>query len=45
MSDKISLIKLNYMLAVLKKVFGDKANMSDPEAFKDKVRRIEKKTA
>ena len=44
LADKFSLIKLNYMMCVLRYFYEDSATMSDPEAFKDKVRRIEKKT-
>ena len=45
LADKFSLIKLNYILSVLRKIYGSKVTMSDPEAFKDKVRRIEKRTS
>ena len=38
----MSLIKLNYMFCVLENIYGSKAAISDPEAFKDKIRAIEK---
>lgn len=38
----MSLIKLNYMFCVLENIYGSKAAISDPEAFKDKIRAIER---
>ena len=41
-ADKISISKLNYIFQVLRWRFGNKAILSDPDAFKDKVRQMEK---
>lgn len=38
----MSLIKLNYMYCVLQNVYGSKATISDPDAFKEKIKSIEK---
>ena len=44
-ADHMSLIKLNYMLHVLHTVHDGKATISDPDAFKDKIKSIEKAAA
>ena len=41
-ADQMSLIKLNYMFCVLQNIYGSKASISDPDAFKDKIKAIEK---
>ena len=41
-ADIMSLIKLDYMLCVLRNIYGNKATISDPDAFKDKIKAIEK---
>ena len=41
-ADKLSLIKLTYIYCVLTNIYEKKASLSDPKAFKDKVKSIER---
>lgn len=37
-AQKISIIRLDYMFRVLRQVYPGKSSISDPDAFKDKIR-------
>ena len=37
-AQKISITRLNYMYCVLRAMYPGKATISDPDAFKDKIR-------
>ena len=39
MADKISITKLDYFFRVMKKTFA-RATVSDPDAYKDKLRQM-----
>ena len=42
-ATQIFLSRLDYMWRVLQEMYGMKAQISDPDAFKDKVRNLEKR--
>ena len=41
-AQKISITRLNYMYCVLRAMYPGKATISDPDAFKDKIRQLER---
>ena len=45
LSDNVSLKRLKYMFLVLRKMYNKKANMSNPDAFKDAIKLFEKRFA
>lgn len=40
--DKIGILRLDYILRVMRKVFFDKASVANPDSFKDKLKTFER---
>ena len=41
-AQKISITRLDYIFRVLRNIYAGKASISDPEAFRDKIRQLER---
>jgi len=44
-AQKTSIIRVNYILKVLRTIFKGKVSIADPDSFKDKIRQMQKAAA